>query len=661
MNAAIAAFVDHQAHQNDKMGVNDLQAVKSRAKMGFGALQDCLEGVNSCVKEKLGKAGPSSSEYRTLQRSVEKDEITFHKRQMSLLNLSKTDYCLFCKEFHTRIDRHLERHHANESQVSEYLIHKNSNPVRFRSIRRRLIGEMNANFDSRLDRDRAILCANRKKLSMRTLPCPYCHHQYAEDRLNRHMIRCECKELVPLEKRVEKGTRRFKSVGRFELLSDVTDPDVRSVLSKMSNDVVTELVLTDEVLMRYLEYQCRRYHHLKFYRTIVQKVRNMGSFLLHAIESKNFSTFSELLDPLRFKEVYDLIVSFAGAGAEEDFNLKYPSKTKSTSENLKELAQREELHVAGVDKEREECLKVFQKKMDGDFHILSRMAREALKLRKFNKTLMFPLFTELKQLSLFLDNVIRKIESNSDSASDYKRLCNALLAKIILFNRKRPKEVSELKWVTFDNALLSHSMPPNPDLYTNLDEVSKFLVKSMFRMEFVGKRALKTAALLTPDMLAGMKKLRVMKKKFVNDNQTYIFARPGLSAQPYNGGQALTDAARDCGLADPKKFLTTGLRKHLATMSQAVHMTEHMQEDLAVFMQHRLDIHKDVYTLPQGDVQKYKITKCLWQLNYGSDNTLKNMNFDEPGVEDDVIEYGESDDDVEGWYSSQNDSKCSET
>ena len=193
-------------------------------------------------------------------------------------------------------------------------------------------------------------------------------------------------------------------------------------------------------------------------------------------------------------------------------------------------------------------------------------------------------------------------------------------------------------------------MPPNPDLYTNLDEVSKFLVKSMFRMEFVGKRALKTAALLTPEMLAGMKKLRIMRTKFVNASQTLIFARPGLSVQPYNGGQSLTDAARDCGLADPKKFLTTGLRKHLATMSQAVHMTKHMQEDLAVFMQHRLDIHKDIYTLPQGDIQKYKITKCLWQLNYGSDKQLKGMRFDE-GVGDagdDVIEYEASADENEG-------------
>ena len=43
------------------------------------------------------------------------------------------------------------------------------------------------------------------------------------------------------------------------------------------------------------------------------------------------------------------------------------------------------------------------------------------------------------------------------------------------------------------------------------------------------------------------------------------------------------------------------------------------------------------FTLPQGDVQKYKITKCLWQLNYGSDKTLKNMHFDERGVEASVL------------------------
>ena len=650
MNAAIAAFAEKQLYLNDEMSLKEMYAVKSKARMGHGALTESIELINNLIKAKLEKEGPKSSEYESMMRCVENDEVVFHKRQTSLLNLSKTDYCMFCKDFHTKIVRHLERHHCIETQVSEYMVLKSTNPVRFRAMRRKFIGEMNRSFDSSLDRNMAMLSANRKKLRMRTLPCSYCHHEYAETRLSRHMNQCKAKELVPLEKRIEKGKRSFMSSGRFDLFSEVRDPDARSVLSKMTDDSVTELVRTDEVLTRYLEYQCRRYTHLKFFRTIVQKVRNMGSFLLHCIESEKFSTFSEILDPLRFQDVYNMILSFAGAGSEQDFNLRYPSKTKSTSENLKEIAHREELHVAGVDKEREESLKVFQKKMEGDFHILSRMAREALKLRKFNKTLMFPLFTELKQLSLYLDNIIRSIEAKSESVADYKRLTNALLAKIILFNRKRPKEVSELKWVTFDNALLSHTLPPNPDLYTNLDEVSKFLVKSMFRMEFVGKRALKTAALLTPDMLAGMKKLRAMKSKFVNARQTYIFARPGLSAQPYNGGQALVEAARDSGVAEPKKFLTTGLRKHLATMSQAVHMTEHMQEDLAVFMQHRLDIHKDIYTLPQGDVQKYKITKCLWQLNYGSDEQLKNLRFNEVGGDaDDVIEYEESGEENEGW------------
>ena len=45
------------------------------------------------------------------------------------------------------------------------------------------------------------------------------------------------------------------------------------------------------------------------------------------------------------------------------------------------------------------------------------------------------------------------------------------------------------------------------------------------------------------------------------------------------------------------------------------------------------------FTLPQGDVQKYKITKCLWQLNYGSGKTLKNMHFDERGVEASVLRW----------------------
>ena len=338
MVSAISAFADRQVYLNGKMSVPDLSAVRGQARMGFNRLQESLETTNGYIRAKTGNEGANPSEYEAFRESVLVDDVSFHPRQKSLLNLSKTDYCSFCEDFQTRMDRHLERNHKYERQVSEFLEFKSSNPPRFRSMRRKLIGEMNRTFNSSLERDQAILSVDRKKLKMATRPCPYCCHEYAQRRLSRHMNKCPSKSLFPLEKQVEKGERnRFKSASRFELLRDVADDDARETLSKMSDDAVTELVRTDEVLLRYLVYQCRRYTHLKFFRTIVQKVRNMGSFLLHAIQSEKFDTFSEILDPLRFKEVYDLILSFAGAGAEEDFNLKYPSKTKSTSEPFQNI------------------------------------------------------------------------------------------------------------------------------------------------------------------------------------------------------------------------------------------------------------------------------------------------------------------------------------
>ena len=638
MNAAITRFVERQLFLNSDMSAKELSAVKSKGRMGYLALQDSLATVNRYMSQKSLSEDPTSSEYKLFSESVEVDKTTFHKRQNSLINTSRTDYCMFCDNFYTRIDRHLSRHHRIEPQVSEYMSFSSTDPPRFRAMRRRFIGQMNKQFDSTLKSPQKFLRVNRKGLTARVLPCPYCFHDYVENKLSLHMNTCSARNLVEPEKRVEKGQRgSFKSASRMEAFSDVEDEKVRSVLSKMKDDPVSELIRKDDVLMRYLQYQCKRYCHLKAFQTITQKARSMGSFLQHCMTSEKFNSFSEILDPLRFDEVYEQIIKFAGKGQAEDFNLKFPSKTKSTPENLKELAFHEELHFAGIDTERAKDINTFYRKLEANGHILLRMAREALKLRKFNKTQMFPLFNELKEVSMYLDKVIR--EASSDSLEDYKRLCNSLLAKIILFNRKRPREVSQLKWSLFDQALLAHNLPPNPDLYDNLDDVSKFLVKKMFRIEFLGKRTVKTAALLTPSMLEALKRLRRMRTNHVHPEQTLIFARPGMSNNPYNGGSALKEAARDAGASNPQMFLTTGLRKHLATMSQAVHMSEHMQEDLAIFMQHRLDIHRDIYTLPQGDIQKFKITRCLWQLNFGSDKQLNEFRF----------ESEESEEDESGW------------
>ena len=77
-----------------------------------------------------------------------------------------------------------------------------------------------------------------------------------------------------------------------------------------------------------------------------------------------------------------------------------------------------------------------------------------------------------------------------------------------------------------------------------------------------------------------------------------------------------------------------------------VHITSllaHLQEEIAVFMRHSPDVHKRIYQLPQGEVQKYSITKCLYQMNFG-----KEVNLDEivrqgvGNVEDSaVVEYSE--------------------
>ena len=243
MIAAITRFVERQLFLNSDMSSKELNAVKTKARMGYLALQESLSTVNRCMSQKSLSDDPTSSEYKLFSESVEVDKTTFHKRQNSLINTSRTDYCMFCDNFYTRIDRHLSRHHRIEPQVSEYMSFSSTDPPRFRAMRRRFIGQMNKQFDSTLKSPQKFLRVNRKGLTARVLPCPYCFHDYVENKLSLHMNTCSARNLVEPEKRVEKGQRgSFKSASRMEAFSDVEDEKVRSVLSKMKDDPVSELI-----------------------------------------------------------------------------------------------------------------------------------------------------------------------------------------------------------------------------------------------------------------------------------------------------------------------------------------------------------------------------------------------------------------------------------
>ena len=58
--------------------------------------------------------------------------------------------------------------------------------------------------------------------------------------------------------------------------------------------------------------------------------------------------------------------------------------------------------------------------------------------------------------------------------------------------------------------------------------------------------------------------------------------------------------AQKCGAKNPDALKSTKLRKHVATLSTVLNMTETEMDQLANFLGHDLVVHREYYRLPEG-------------------------------------------------------------
>jgi hypothetical protein len=83
------------------------------------------------------------------------------------------------------------------------------------------------------------------------------------------------------------------------------------------------------------------------------------------------------------------------------------------------------------------------------------------------------------------------------------------------------------------------------------------------------------------------------------------------------GADVLRDMANACGAKKPGALRSTKLRKHIATMAQVLNLKTHELDQLARFMGHDINVHREFYRLPEETCQVAKISKMLIALEEG--------------------------------------------
>lgn len=104
------------------------------------------------------------------------------------------------------------------------------------------------------------------------------------------------------------------------------------------------------------------------------------------------------------------------------------------------------------------------------------------------------------------------------------------------------------------------------------------------------------------------------------------------------GARSLREAANSCGAEQPALLRGTKLRKHIATVSQAMNLTENELGILADYLGHSIDIHRHFYRLPNEAIHLAKISQLLFALDTNTIHKYKgktleyiNINEDDDG------------------------------
>uniref|UniRef100_A0A3B4ZW97 Si:ch73-211l13.2 n=1 Tax=Stegastes partitus TaxID=144197 RepID=A0A3B4ZW97_9TELE len=121
----------------------------------------------------------------------------------------------------------------------------------------------------------------------------------------------------------------------------------------------------------------------------------------------------------------------------------------------------------------------------------------------------------------------------------------------------------------------------------------------------------------------------------LKDNN-YVFARPGAMSH-FRGSDCLRGFAMECGAKCPKSLTSTRLRKHAATLSTVLNMTDTEMDQLANFLGHDIRIH-EFYRLPEKTLQLAKISKVLMALEQGRLAEFHGKNLDEIGIDPDNVQ-----------------------
>ncbi len=534
----------------------------------------------------------------------------------------KKNFCLYCEKPYAKITRHLKQKHSGEVEIAKALSYKQGSSMQNLLLTKvRNMGNYHHN-SAVLSTGKGEIIPKRQAMHMSTatdyLPCKFCFAMYVKTDLWRHHKRCKLKvrENMP-------GRRKVQASCSLLLPMDTTiSSGLQTIIEDMTYDAVTQVIKLDSLILSLGERMFLKNGEVGRHRADIRnKMRELARLLLvaRAID-KDIVTLKDLINPAKFNTVLDAVKKMTGFD-ESTNRFSVPStalKLRHSLVKVSHILQGEALRQEdGALKGRAEH---FSKLIELEWTVhVSSNALKTLYQKKWNNPQILPLAEDIRKLQNHLkclEEVNKKALIDHPSQRSWSDLSQVTLAQLILFNRRREGEVSRMEVTTY---LQRNQTNMQDEILESLSPFEKKLCENLTRVEVRGKRGRKVPILLPANVKESVELLiKTRADAGISPSNPYIFARPYYGSQEnVRGCDSLKRYAKSCGAKHPENITSTKLRKHVATVSQLLNLKTHELDQLATFMGHDINVHREFYRLPEETLQMAKVSRILFALQNG--------------------------------------------
>ena len=560
------------------------------------------------------------------------------------LQWKNINYCPYCEEPHSKLSRHLRTLHASEKDVIQYLSCKDLRTRKALVVRLRNFGNHLHNRKVlRSGEGNIVVCGRMRDQSELDedcyLPCVYCLGYYSKPSLNLHANTCRLRQVATSD---EKTSVRYIHQSRMLLASELhSSSQVRKLLAKMPDDLITGMIKGDHLLNRLCSLLCLMYGSDKNKRGDIRRSLRLVAKILIELRKlvPGVKAFTEFVDPVYIKSFVMAAKNLTGySDSTKDIPESRMSRIGSLLRKVAMLVRMDDITNFSSDKRDKATafesllVKEWSTNFSANCFANSFASAEETESLVIEPPITFISISEdVKILSDYLTEKIRwhskYLKEDLGEASHYNFLQKASLAFVILFNMWRGGFVSNLTIEHFQ-------IRQNSELLnrTCLSKMEQGLTKQLKFVEVIGKREQVFPIFFTDIMRQAVELLIDCRTAVgVPENKRKVFvSSDGVQLLGYN---ALKEASEKCGAKRPEVLWAPELRKQVMTMTQLFNFEKKELDALEDYLGLNVGLRNVYYRLPHEPLQVAKVSKIIYLMERGGFVNNKGKSLEELNVD----------------------------